>query len=350
MTHQITVQPSGRQFSVNTEQTILTAGIEQGINLPYGCKDGACGACKCLKLKGEVTIQPYQENALSPEEAASGYILTCRAVAQSDVVLESKQVSEAGALPIKKMPARVATMEQVTDDVMLLSLQLPASSPFAYHAGQYIEVLLRDGDRRAYSMASAPHLSFEPAEGEEPARSHIQLHIRHTPGGKFTDQVFSTMKPKTILRIEGPFGGFYLREASDKPIILLASGTGFAPIKALIENIEEKQITRPIVMYWGARQAKDLYLHNWMLEAEKRITNLKYIPVLSEASEDEWNGRIGMVHLAVAEDFPDLSNHEVYACGAPIVIDSAVAHYTENCGLPTDAFFADSFVTEADKA
>lgn len=351
MNYQITVQPSGRQFNVPANQVILTAGIDQGVNLPYGCKDGACGSCKCKKLEGDVQMQPYQEKALSADEAAEGYILTCRAVPQSDVVLESKQVTEEGALPIKKMPARVGSMAKAADDVMLLTLQLPATAPFAYHAGQYIEVLLRDGDRRAYSMASAPHLSFTPAEGDVAAKSQIQLHIRHTPGGKFTDQVFSTMKEKAILRVEGPFGSFYLREDSDKPMIFLASGTGFAPIKALIEDMEEKGITRPVTMYWGARQQKDLYLHDWMVEAAARLPNLTYVPVLSNTEGgDAWDGRTGFVHTAVAEDFPDLSGHQVYACGAPIVIDSAVKHYTEQCKLPESEFFADSFVTEADKA
>lgn len=349
MTYQITIQPSGRQFRADADQAILTAGIDAGVNLPYGCRDGACGACKCLKLEGDIEVQPHQEKALSAEERAGGYILTCRAIARSNVVLESKQVTAEDALPVKKLPARVTGMEKAADDVMLLTLQLPATAPFAYHAGQYVEVVLRDGDRRAYSMASAPHLSYTPAQNGQPASCHIQLHIRHLPGGKFTDQVFSSMKPRTILRLEGPFGSFYLREDSDSPMIFLASGTGFAPIKALIESLEEKNIHRPVTMYWGARQRADLYLHDWMLEAAQRIPHLRYIPVLSEAQEGSWNGRTGLVHLAVAQDFPDLSAHQVYACGSPVVVEAAAQHCITHCGLPEAAFFADSFVSEADR-
>lgn len=350
MSYQITIQPSGRAFQAGADQVILTAAIEAGVNLPYGCRDGACGACKCLKLEGDIAVQPHQDKALSAEELASGYILTCRAIARSDVVLQAKQVTAENALPVIKMPARVATMEKAADDVMLLRLQLPATTPFAYRAGQYIEVVLRDGNRRAYSMASAPHLSYSAAQDGQPASCHIQLHIRHLPGGKFTDQVFSSMKPRSILRVEGPFGSFYLREESDKPMVFLASGTGFAPIKALIEELEEKNISRPVTMYWGARRRADLYLHDWMQAAAQRIPQLQYIPVLSESQEGEWSGRTGLLHLAVAEDFPDLSGYQVYACGAPTVVDAAAKHYIEHCGLPEEAFFADSFVSEADKA
>lgn len=350
MSYRITIQPSGRQFHADAGQVILSAAIEQGINLPYGCRDGACGACKCLKLAGDIEVQPGQEKALNAREFAEGYVLTCRSIARSDVVLESVQVTAEDALPVKKMPARVTAMEKATDDVMLLTLQLPATQAFDYHAGQYVEVLLRDGDRRAYSMASAPHLSYTPAQDGQPASCYLQLHIRHLPGGKFTDQVFSAMKPRTILRLEGPFGSFYLREDADKPMIFLASGTGFAPIKALIEDLEEKAISRSVTMYWGARQVSDLYMHQWMLEATQRLPQLRYIPVLSEAAEGSWSGREGQVHLAVAEDFPDLSGYQVYACGSPDMVDAAAKHYMAHCGLPDSAFFADSFVSEADKA
>ena len=338
---QITIEPSGRAFSANTDETLLAAGIRQGIGLPYGCKDGACGSCKCKKLSGTVVHGPHQSKALSPEEDAAGLVLTCCGVAQSDVVLESRQVTSEGAFPIKKMPTRVNLLEKKSADVMLLRLQLPANDSFSYHAGQYVEFILRDGARRSYSMANAPHT----------LAAGLELHIRHMPGGKFTDHVFKIMKEKEILRIEGPFGSFYLREDSTKPIILLASGTGFAPIKAVLEHMQFKGITRPATLYWGGRRPADLYLDDWVQAQLAAMPNLHYVPVVSDAlPEDGWTGRTGFVHQAVLQDLPDLSGHQVYACGAPIVVDSARAAYTGQAGLPEEEFFADSFTSEADKA
>ena len=341
MTFTITVQPSGRTFSANPDEAMLAAGIRQGIGLPYGCKDGACGSCKCKLVSGSVTHGPHQAKALSAEEEASGYILTCCGVAQSDVVLESRQVTEAGAFPIKKMPVRVISLERASHDVIVMKLQLPAADTFQYHAGQYVEFLLRDGDRRSYSMANAPHT--------QAAGPQVELHIRHMPGGKFTDHVFGAMKEKDILRVEGPYGGFFLREDSDKPMVLLASGTGFAPIKAIIEHMRHKGITRPATLYWGGRRPADLYQSAWIEEQLASMPNLSYVPVISDAlPEDAWTGRTGFVHRAVLEDTPDLSAYEVYACGAPIVVESAKHDYLA-AGLPEEAFYADSFTSAKDK-
>ncbi len=340
MTFQISIQPSGRTFTVEQDEAMLSAGIRQGIGLPYGCKDGACGSCKCKKLEGTVVHGPHQSKALSDEEEANGFVLTCCGVPHSDVVLESRQVTEAGAFPIRKMPARVAALERKSHDVMAIRLQLPANDPFVYHAGQYVEFLLRDGARRSYSMANAPHNG-----------PGVELHIRHMPGGKFTEHVFGNMKEKEIQRIEGPFGSFYLREESDKPMVLLASGTGFAPIKAVIEHMQFQGITRPATLYWGGRRPEDLYLNEWVQARLAEMPNLQYVPVISNATpEDAWTGRTGFVHRAVLEDFPDLSGYQVYACGAPVVVDSARKDYSELAGLPEEEFYADSFITEADKA
>ncbi len=373
---QVSVQPSGRTFGVNEGEAMLAAGIRQGVGLPYGCKDGACGSCKCKKISGVVIHGPHQSKALSDEEEANGFVLTCCGVPYSDVVLESRQVTEAGAFPIKKMPSRVMLLEKKSHDVMLVKLQLPANDGFAYHAGQYVEFILRDGARRSYSMATAPRpvttavtntpvAPTPPAQAAAdgagvpgaathtpPAPGHgLELHIRHMPGGKFTDHVFGAMKEKEIVRIEGPFGTFYLREDSVKPMIFLASGTGFAPIKAVIEDMQIKGIDRPATLYWGGRRPADLYLDDWVKARMTEMPNLKYVPVISNAvPEDGWSGRTGFVHAAVLQDFPDLSGHQVYACGAPIVIDSAKAAYTTEGGLPEDEFYADSFITEADKA
>jgi CDP-4-dehydro-6-deoxyglucose reductase len=340
MSFQISVQPSGRTFTAEPGEAMLSAGIRQGIGLPYGCKDGACGSCKCKKLEGVVVHGVHQEKALSAQEEANGFVLTCCGVAHSDVVLESRQVTEAGAFPIRRMPSRVSALERKSHDVMLVRLQLPANDPFVYHPGQYVEFLLRDGSRRSYSMANAPHNG-----------PGLELHIRHMPGGKFTDHVFGVMKEKEIQRIEGPFGSFYLREDSTKPMVLLASGTGFAPIKALIEHMQFRGITRSATFYWGGRRPQDLYMDDWVRARLLELPNLRYVPVVSDATpEDAWTGRTGFVHRAVLEDLPDLSGYQVYACGAPIVVDSARHDYSELAGLPEDEFYADSFITEADKA
>src|SRR3954464_10657867 len=221
----VVVQPSGRHFTVDPGEAILPAAIRQGIGMPYGCKDGACGSCKCKKLEGTVVHGPHQSKALSEEEEAKGLILTCCAVPQTDIVLESRQVTDESAFPVRKMPSRVISLEKVSHDVMVVKLQLPANDTLRYHAGQYVEFILRDGARRSYSMANAPHNG-----------PGVELHIRHMPRGKTTDHVFRAMKEKEIPRGGGPFGSFSLREASNKPMVLLASGTGFAPIKALIEQ------------------------------------------------------------------------------------------------------------------
>ena len=342
MSFNVTVQPSGRTYTANADEALLAAAIRSGIGLPYGCKDGACGSCKCKKIEGSVVHGPHQLKALSHEEEAAGFILTCCGVAHSDVVIESRQVTDESAFPVKKMPTRLNSFAKASDDVMVMRLQLPAADVFKYHAGQYVEFLLRDGDRRAYSMANAPH-----TQTENPS---VELHIRHMPGGKFTDHVFGAMKEKEIMRVEGPFGSFYLREDSIKPMVLLASGTGFAPIKAMIEHMQFKRITRPAVLYWGGRRPADLYMNDWVMARVAELPNLRYIPVISNAlPEDEWTGRTGFVHKAVLQDLPNLSAYQVYACGAPIVVDSAQADYIA-AGLPAEEFFADSFVTEKEKA
>ena len=246
----------------------------------------------------------------------------------------------AGEFPIKKLPTRVARLDKVSDDVMIVLLQLPATEKFQYRAGQYIEFLLKDGKRRSYSMANAPQLAEQ-----------VTLHVRHMPGGLFTDHVFNTMKERDILRFEGPLGTFFLREDSDKPMVLLASGTGFAPIKALVEHAMHEKIERPMTLYWGGRRPQDLYLHALCEEWARTIPDFKYVPVISEAKpEDHWNGRTGFVHRAVIDDFPDLSGYQVYACGTPIMVDSANRDFVALCNLPKEEFYADSFTSEADLA
>lgn len=342
MTFNVTVLPSGVSFQVDRDEAVLGAAIRTGVGLPYGCKDGACGSCKCRLVEGRVIHGAHQAKALSTEEENAGMVLTCVATPQTDLVLEARTVAGAGEFPVRKMPTRVIRIDKPAADVAVVQLQLPATEPFGYHAGQYIEFILRDGSRRSYSMATAPH-----TQATQPG---LELHIRHMPGGKFTDVVFREMKAKDILRMEGPFGSFFLREDNTKPIVLLASGTGLAPIKAIIEHMQHKGDLRPVHLYWGCRSLSDLYAHAWAVEAARTMPTLRYVPVLSDPRPtDEWTGRTGFVHHAVMEDLPDLSGHEVYACGAPVMVESAQRDFSARCRLPAEAFYADSFTSEADK-
>ena len=340
MSFKVTLQPSGRSFEVARDEPVLAAAIRAGVGLPYGCRDGACGSCKSRLVEGRVIHGVHQHKALSVAEEEEGWTLTCCATPQTDLVIEARTVPGAGEFAVQKMPCRIASIARPAPDVAVLKLQLPANVVLKYHAGQYIEFILRDGARRSYSMANAPHRA---AEG-------LELHVRHMPGGKFTDHVFGGLKEKDILRLEGPFGSFYLREDSERPIVLLASGTGFAPIKAIVEQMQFKGITRPAVLYWGCRTRAELYLHDWAVEAAAAMPNLRYVPVLSEPKpEDAWTGRTGFVHHVVMEDLPDLGAHEVYACGAPIMVDSAQRDFVARCGLSAEEFYADAFTSEADK-
>jgi len=338
MTFQITVQPSGHQFSCEEDETILAAAMRAGIGLPYGCKNGACSSCKGKVISGAVRHKPHQERALTKDEEAAGYSLLCCATTQGDLVIEAREVAGSDDYPIRKMPSRVSALEKVASDVIVMTLQLPANETLKFRAGQYIEFMLKDGKRRSYSIATAP-------DQDQP----LSLHIRHMPGGLFTDQVFSTMKERDILRFEGPMGTFFVRDDSDKPMVLLASGTGFAPIKAIVEHLRAQGSTRQMTLYWGGRRPQDLYMDALCRDWAAKLPNFKYVPVLSNLlPEDHWAGRTGFVHQAVMADLPDLSGHQVYACGAPIMVESAKKDFVAQCGLPEEEFYADAFTTEAD--
>lgn len=344
MSFNITVHPSNHQFIAKEGQTILDAALEAGIILPYSCKSGSCGSCKGKVLSGTIEQSPAVSQVVGEEEREQGLTLFCQATATSHLEIESHEIRMASDIQVRKMPVRVVDMEKVADDVMVLKLQMPAAEPFRYYAGQYVEFILKDGRRRSYSMASAPN-------GNEP----VELHIRHMPGGVFTDHVFGAgetqMKVREILRAEGPLGSFFLREDSDKPIVFVVSGTGFAPVKAMMEVIIEKGITRPVTLYWGGRRPKDLYMSELVSQWEAQLPFLTFVPVISDAlPEDNWTGRTGFVHKAIIEDFPDLSLHQVYACGAPIMVSSARKEFVANCSLPENEFYADSFTSEADVA
>ncbi|MBL8432658.1 MAG: CDP-6-deoxy-delta-3,4-glucoseen reductase [Dechloromonas sp.] len=333
MSHQITVQPSGRHFVAEADESILDAALRQGLTLPYGCRDGACGSCKGKVLAGSVDHGKAQPAALNDEDKAAGLALFCCATAQSDLMLECRQLGSASDIPVKTLPSRIEIIERLAPDVMAIHLKLPASERLQFLAGQYIDILLKDGKRRSFSLANAPHDD-----------ALLQLHIRHVAGGLFTDQVFSTMKQRDILRFSGPYGSFHLREDSTKPMVLLAGGTGFAPIKAIVEHAIAEDCARPMHIYWGARARVDLYQNTLPEQWAAHHAQIRYVPVLSEpASDDRWTGRTGLVHQAVLTDFPDLSGHQVYACGAPAMIDAALRDFTALCKLPEEEFFADAF-------
>nr|WP_216861983.1 CDP-6-deoxy-delta-3,4-glucoseen reductase [Polynucleobacter sp. AP-Kaivos-20-H2] len=344
VSYQVTLKTSGKQFTVNPDENLLEAALRQGINLPYGCKNGACGSCKGKVLEGQVTHDQHSESALSKADETAGGILFCCSHPQSDLLIEAREVQGAGDIAIRKVPCRVNAITKPSDDVAILKLQLPAAERFQFLAGQYLEFLLKDGQRRAYSIANAP-------EQEGP----LELHIRHLPGGLFTDFVFGAVTPalkeKDILRFEGPLGSFFLREDSKKPIIFVAAGTGFAPIKSIIEQMRVKKIHRPIHLYWGGRRPGDLYLGDLCKAWENEIADFKYVPVISDAfAEDGWQGRTGFVHQAVMADHLDMKGFQVYACGAPVMVNAARNDFSSKCHLPEEEFFADSFTSAADLA
>ena len=338
MPHQVTIQPSGHQYKVPDDETVLKAALAEGFNLPYGCRNGACGSCKGKILDGRVDYGHYTESVLSEIEKNAGYALFCCAKPLTDLVIEVREIHANKDIVVKKLPCRVAKLERVTDDVVLLYLKLPASERLQFLAGQYVEIIMKDGQRRSFSMANAPHDD-----------EFMQLHVRFVKDGAFTTHVFNTMKERDILRFEGPLGSFFLREDSPKPIVFVASGTGFAPIKAILDYAFRKGIERQMTLYWGGRRPQDLYMSSLAEHWAREHPNFKYVPVISDGlPEDAWTGRAGFVHRAVMEDFPDLSGHQVYACGVPIMVDSARTDFTQKCALSLDEFFADSFTTTAD--
>jgi CDP-4-dehydro-6-deoxyglucose reductase len=338
MPYQVTLQPSGHQFSVNDDETILEAALREGFSLPYGCRNGACGACKGKVLSGQLDYGAHSPNALKDEDKVQGRALFCRAKPLSDLTIEAKEIGAARDIVVKTLPCRVEKLEKRADDVMVMKIKLPANERLQFLAGQYIDFKLKDGRSRSYSLANAPHDD-----------ALLELHIRHVAGGLFTDQVFSSMKERDILRLKGPLGSFFIRDDSDKPIIFIAGGTGFAPIKGMLEHAFAEHTDRELVLYWGVRSLKDLYMaelpQQWLAERP----NFSFIPVLSNPLPgDHWQGRTGFVHEAVLADFADLSNYQVYACGAPVMVDSARDAFVKTRNLPEEEFFADAFTYAAD--
>lgn len=331
MSFQITIQPSGHLFTAAPNDTILNAALEAGYTLPYGCRNGGCGACKGQILEGTVDHGDAQAHALTEADKDTGKALFCCAHPTSDLTIECREVG-LGGIQTKILPCRVEKKVQVAPDVLVMTLKLPANERLQFMPGQYIEFLLKDGSRRAFSLANAPHDD-----------QSLELHLRLIPGGKFTEYVFNEMPEKAILRFEGPLGTFTLREESKKPVIFVAGGTGFAPVKGIIEHALHHNIRRDMVLYWGALAKQDLYLPQLPEQWAANHANFRFIPVLSAPHPDDgWTGRTGFVHQAVLDDGVDLTGVQVYCCGAPAMVEAAHADFTAR-GLPENEFFSDAF-------
>lgn len=332
MSFQVTIQPSGHRFTVPADDTILNAALEAGYTLPYGCRNGGCGACKGQVLEGTVAHGHAQLHALTEADKAAGKALFCCAQPVSDLVIECREVSLTGGIQTKILPCRVESKVQAAPDVLVMYLKLPANERLQFLPGQYVEFLMKDGSRRAFSLANAPHDD-----------QTLELHLRLIPGGKFTEYVFHEMPEKAILRFEGPLGTFTLREESTKPMLFVAGGTGFAPIKGIIEHAFHHHIQRDMVLYWGALARQDLYLPQLPDQWAAEHKHFRFIPVLSNPRpEDAWTGRTGFVHEAVLDDGLDLSQYQVYCCGAPAMVEAAHRDFVAR-GLPENEFFSDAF-------
>jgi CDP-4-dehydro-6-deoxyglucose reductase, E3 len=329
------IHPDNRIIPVRPGETILEAALREGIAFPYECRNGGCGECKCTVLYGPVDLGPYQESTLTAEERAAGRVLACSAVPRADIEVEYVPKAMPGGLHAREYAARVTAMQRVADDVMIVKLRV-VGQPIRFYAGQYINILLdlpgAEGEKRSFSFATAPHVNDE-----------IELQIRLIPGGKFTTHVFTSMKVGDTIRFEGPLGSFFLREDSTKPIIFVAGATGFAPVKSMIEHAFHKQVKRRIVLYWGVRSLKDLYLPDLPKQWAAEHPNFSYVPVLSHPRpEDGWYGRTGLVHEAILEDFADLSGHQIYACGSVKMVEAAHPAFQAH-GLSQDDCFSDAF-------
>ncbi len=332
MSFTVSVRPSGHRFEVREGEAVLDAALRQGLRLPYGCRNGECGSCKGRVESGDIAYPEGEPPALHPQERALGYALFCQARAESDLVIEIREIDSLTGIPIRTLPCRVARREPLCADVMGLWLRLPKAERLQFLAGQYIDVLLPDGRSRSFSLANAP--------GND---QFLELHIRHYPHGAFSDLVFSGMHEGTLLRIRGPLGGFVLDETSRRPIICIAGGTGFAPIKGLIEHALAQGLDRPLHLYWGAKTREDLYLDGLARGWAEKYAHVRYTPVLSEPRPDEtWSGRTGLVHQAVLEDFDVLDHYEVYASGPPAMVEAIRAALPDK-GLDPGYLYSDSF-------
>lgn len=334
MSFKVRLAPSGREILVEDDETVLTAALRQGVILPYGCRNGQCGNCVGQILSGRVQYLSGKTEGL--KDQGPDACLTCQAVPLSDLELRVREVARAAEIQVRILPCRVDRKEMLSHDVIRLYLKLPESQRLQFFAGQYLNFVLSDGRKRAFSIANAPHDD-----------ALIELHLRHVPQGSFTDYVFERMREKAILRIEAPLGTFFLREEGDRPILLVGGGTGFAPLKGMIEHAFHTGIGCPLHLYWGVRSQRDLYLPELPERWARDHADFHYTPVLSEPDPD-WIGRCGFVHQAVMEDYPDLSGFDIYLSGPPVMVQAGRQGFLAQGARPAQ-MFSDAFEYAADR-
>lgn len=339
MSFSVKLLPSGRTFAAAPGQSILDAALAEGLALPYGCRMGTCSTCKAHVVEGDFDFGGAHLAYLPQEERDRRRALLCQARACSDLVIEAQELAK--LRPPQRFAALVKRLTPVAEDVMVIELRLALHQALIFVPGQFIDLLLDNGERRSYSIASASAAPMGVID--------LTLHVRHLPGGLFTDQVFAGgLKPRSKLEVEGPLGTFFLRDGAE-PLVMLASGTGYAPIRSILLDLFAKGDPRQIVLYWGGRRAQDLYALQEVQQFVAEHPNLRFVPVLSEPQpQDHWSGRTGLVHQAVMADLPDLSGHQVYACGAPVMVAAARNDFIAHCRLPDNAFYADAFVSRAE--
>ena len=335
----VRIEPHGRTLKVGVAQPVLEAALVAGLNLPHSCKSGHCGSCRARLLQGEIRYPAQRPLGLTAEEAKQGFVLLCQARAASDVTVEARLIASVADVEIKTLPCRIERLVPLAADVMQVWLRLPSVERLPFHAGQYLDVLLEGGRRRSFSIASPPHDA-----------QLIELHVRRVSGGGFTERLFggedgsagAPLAAGSLLRIEGPLGQFVYR-AGAGPLVMVAGGTGFAPLKSILRHVLETGIRRPIHLYWGARHQQDLYEEERVLEWLGRFAQLTYTAVLSEATRIEaTHQRTGWVHEAVLADHPSLAGTEVYAAGPPAMIEALRASFPRH-GLEPGRLYFDSF-------
>ena len=334
--HQLRIIPHQRTVVASADRSLLDAALQAGLNLPHSCKSGHCSSCRARLIEGEFHYPHGRPAGITAEEADRGFLLLCQARARSDLTVEARVIARVGAVEIKTLPCRIARLRRLAPDVMAVFLRLPAVEALEFQPGQYLDVLIEGDRRRSFSIASPPHDA-----------QLLEIHVRHVAGGSFTRRLFDAapagegLREGSLLRIEGPIGQFVYRD-DPRPALLIAGGTGFAPLKSILRHVLERGGTRALQLYWGARRAVDLYeaplIESWLA----RYPNFTFTSVLSEAGAEDGAARRGFVHEAVLADHPRLAGHEVYAAGPPAMIEAIRTHFPAR-GLAPDALYFDSF-------
>lgn len=327
--HLITTS-NGRSFEARSDESLLDAALRQGVVFDYSCRTGRCSSCKGRIRSGE-TNAVHDEIGLSAEDKAHGFVLTCVRRACGPVELEIDDLGDVVLPEAKTLPCRIQSIERLAHDVIRVMLRLPPTSALEFIPGQYVDVIGAEGLRRSYSVANAPR-----------ADKQIELHIREVSEGAMSRYWFQQAKVNDLLRLRGPLGTFFLRGQAGKDLVLLATGTGIAPVKAILEGLSGQQANaqpRSLTVYWGGRHREDLY---WQ---PPEMPGLQFVPVLSRACAD-WTGQRGHVQDAMLRDHAYLADTLVYACGSDAMIHSAQAQL-HAAGLPDRQFHSDAFVCSA---